>query len=250
MSDLDAQRFVKRIQNVHNNLADAIGNPRKVWCRQCGRVEGVDATNCLRHGWPKCCGYTQTIDPPESWWRPVDGYPAYEVNAVGQVRRAVGGQGATAGTVLRPGTDTRGYLHVTLYDGSGNGKSVRVHTLVARAFVGPRPSGHQVNHKNSDKADNWFRNLEYVTPSRNIEHAHEQRAIPGRRGAENGRAKLTADDVLAIHQAAKSGEPNKDIAKRFNVSKTTVDRIATGRTWKWLLDDTMTIDEPETTDER
>lgn len=38
----------------------------KVWCTVCGReqsVNGVSAT--LQTGWPKCCGYTMTIDSPE-----------------------------------------------------------------------------------------------------------------------------------------------------------------------------------------
>lgn len=37
-----------------------------VWCKHCGRsqrVDGVRAT--LGGGWPKCCGYTMTIDSPE-----------------------------------------------------------------------------------------------------------------------------------------------------------------------------------------
>ncbi len=38
----------------------------QVWCRECGgtrRVEGVNAT--MGGGWPKCCGYTMTIDRPD-----------------------------------------------------------------------------------------------------------------------------------------------------------------------------------------
>jgi len=36
-----------------------------VWCRTCGRSQKVDPAYSLRHGWPKCCGYTMTIDSPE-----------------------------------------------------------------------------------------------------------------------------------------------------------------------------------------
>ena len=36
-----------------------------VWCRTCGNSEFVDSGYCLRHGWPKCCGYTMTIDSPQ-----------------------------------------------------------------------------------------------------------------------------------------------------------------------------------------
>lgn len=37
----------------------------QVWCRTCGREQRVDSAECLRYGWPKCCGYTMTIDRPE-----------------------------------------------------------------------------------------------------------------------------------------------------------------------------------------
>lgn len=37
----------------------------RVWCRTCGSTLKVDAAYALRHGWPKCCGYTMTIDSPE-----------------------------------------------------------------------------------------------------------------------------------------------------------------------------------------
>lgn len=37
----------------------------QVWCRECDRTQKVDAAECLRSGWPKCCSYTMTIDAPE-----------------------------------------------------------------------------------------------------------------------------------------------------------------------------------------
>jgi hypothetical protein len=35
-----------------------------VWCHSCGRVETVTA-DCFRTGWPKCCGFTMSLDSPE-----------------------------------------------------------------------------------------------------------------------------------------------------------------------------------------
>ncbi len=38
----------------------------KVWCKTCGREQRLDAVKAtLSTGWPKCCGYTMTIDSPE-----------------------------------------------------------------------------------------------------------------------------------------------------------------------------------------
>jgi len=36
----------------------------QVWCRTCGATQRVDSAGALAHGWPKCCGYTMTIDAP------------------------------------------------------------------------------------------------------------------------------------------------------------------------------------------
>jgi len=58
------QRIVKNAHGLHRKLAEAIGNPRRVWCKKCGREQAVDAARCLASGWPKCCGYTMTIDDP------------------------------------------------------------------------------------------------------------------------------------------------------------------------------------------
>jgi hypothetical protein len=37
----------------------------RVWCTVCGRSRPVDSGTALASGWPKCCGYTMTIDSPE-----------------------------------------------------------------------------------------------------------------------------------------------------------------------------------------
>ena len=39
-----------------------------VWCTTCGaekRVDGLATLNGQNGGWPKCCGYTMTIDSPD-----------------------------------------------------------------------------------------------------------------------------------------------------------------------------------------
>lgn len=46
-----------------------------------------------------------------------------------------------------------------------------IHELVAAAFIGPRPEGHEINHIDGDKLNNHATNLEYCTSARNKEHA-------------------------------------------------------------------------------
>jgi hypothetical protein len=36
-----------------------------VWCHECGRSVRVDSGECLGSGWPKCCGFTMSLDSPD-----------------------------------------------------------------------------------------------------------------------------------------------------------------------------------------
>lgn len=134
------------------------------------------------------------------------------------------------GKQLRPGLMSRGYLTVSLYDGSKpkKPKSHLVHRLVAAAFWGE--SDLQINHKNGDKKDNRLENLEYCTAWENNRHAIE---VLGKDqcGENNGRARLTASDVIAIR---KSREPQRVISQMFGLSEKHVNDIRCRRYWKSL----------------
>lgn len=36
-----------------------------VWCIKCGAMRSVNGGQCMRSGWPLCCGQTMTIDSPQ-----------------------------------------------------------------------------------------------------------------------------------------------------------------------------------------
>lgn len=61
-----AQTILGRMAGLYDAMA--AGDPslarNRVWCRTCGRSQANDSANSLRHGWPKCCGCTMTIDAP------------------------------------------------------------------------------------------------------------------------------------------------------------------------------------------
>ena len=71
---------------------------------------------------------------------------------------------------LRPEINSKGYMRVDLYDAYGMRKHHKVHRLVAKTFV-ENPYGFpQVNHKDGNKQNNSFTNLEWVTDDRNKKH--------------------------------------------------------------------------------
>jgi hypothetical protein len=62
MSTMDAIRAINRW-----DVVDEVPQLRRgrVWCHECGRTQAVDGRECLRSGWPRCCGYTMSIDSPQ-----------------------------------------------------------------------------------------------------------------------------------------------------------------------------------------
>jgi len=103
-------------------------------------------------------------------WKVCPGFPDYSVSSKGRVlsrvklsrKKSHGGKTAgfqTVGKLLKPQAGAHGYLKVNL----GYTKQHMIHVLVARAFLGVRPEGAQVNHKNGKKVDNCIENLEYCS---------------------------------------------------------------------------------------
>jgi hypothetical protein len=114
--------------------------------------------------------------PPDA--RPVPSWPGLYATPAGEIWSARLGKGTRR---MCPVIATRGYLSlVTVW--SGRRRSVRVHVLVAEAFLGPRPPGMDINHKDAVKTNNRPENLEYVTHTENMRHAARM-GLMGRRKA-------------------------------------------------------------------
>lgn len=95
-------------------------------------------------------------------WRPVVGYEGlYEVSSYGRVRSLDRYcYRLQKGKVLSPAKDRYGYLTVTL-NCNGKSKTIKIHRLVAQAFL-PNPDNlPQVNHKDENKINNIVYNLEW-----------------------------------------------------------------------------------------
>lgn len=173
----------------------------------------------------------------EEIWKIIPGWP-YEASNLGRIRRSPDApktNGATRGKVLRSCRGGVGnYLYVGL-NHKGKRWHTTVHILVAFAFLGPRPEGKEVNHKDGDKYNNCIDNLEYVTHQENQIHAArvlKRIAPPKMKGSKNPSSKLTEPKVKEIRRLLALGDTIKSIAERFRVGKSTINRIKSGTHWK------------------
>lgn len=136
--------------------------------------------------------------------------------------------------VLRPARNSNGYLCVCLYSGSGQ-RSVTVHSLVAGAFLVPKPTPkHEVNHKNGVRDDPRDCNLEWVTRSQNVRHGFEILGNVGIRGEGNKWTKMTEIGVREIRRRWTAGEKLKTIADDYGIDPSNVGNIVHGKSWAWL----------------
>lgn len=177
-------------------------------------------------------------------WLPVVGWEdLYVVSSIGNVKRTKPGARGRGGNPLKA-QSKNGYPAVFLIDRRRR-EPWYVHRLVALAFLGPIPTGYEVNHINADRADNRVENLEYVTHKANAQHAvklgrwpsgerHGLRKHPHRapRGERQGSSRLTDDAVRQIRTRAAQGESKRELAAEFNISESNIYQVCRGRTWR------------------
>lgn len=166
-------------------------------------------------------------------WKQVDKL-TYEVSDLGRIRST------KTNRMLSPFDRSsygphplRGYLTVHLCNGSGKYKNRTVHSIVMETFIGPRPDGFVINHKNGIRGDNRLSNLEYCTQSYN----RKQDFKLGRqslRGEKNTQCILKEKQVLKILEMHKKGSSYLYLANKYKVSISAIRNIFNGHTWSYL----------------
>jgi len=162
-------------------------------------------------------------------WRTVVGHVEYEVSNHGRVRKAMTSErGYRKGKMLKPyttGKTADWYPHVKL-----NSKPYAVHRLVLTTFVCRCPRGMEANHKDGRKTNNHVSNLEWVTPSENVKHAHKL-GLKNMKGEKGPSSKLKDGEVWLIRKLLPTYLTQRYIAKMFKVHESTITSIKKGHTW-------------------
>jgi len=176
-------------------------------------------------------------------WKDVVGYEGkYQVSNCGRVKSlpfltysGAGRQRKVTPKILKNNNCPYGYYKVNL-----SGRTYKVHTLVAEAFI-PKPDtenqswhGWTVNHKDGDKKNNLYSNLEWITMGENLKHAIETGLNRGALGENNPMNKLSLKDVVDIKVALLLGRSVKEIAKFYKVCESNIYFIKAGERWSHI----------------
>lgn len=182
--------------------------------------------------------------PPSQWpallseaseqWRDVRGYEGrYQVSSLGRVRslerpRSADPRrpGGVRERIMSSRPNHGGYLYVCL---SKNGvkKNGFIHSMVALAFLGDRPEGMQICHRDGDRTNNTPSNLRYDSCAGNLADRYMHGTAPV--GSRNSNAML---DEKAVAQILSDERKYRVIAEAHGVAYATVKDIKQRRRWK------------------
>jgi len=100
------------------------------------------------------------------------------------------------------------------------------HRIIYRNFKGSL-NNLEVNHKDGHPDNNHIDNLELVTKSENLKHSYKFL----NRQPNKGRAKINEVEAAKIKLLNENGMSYNQIAKKYNLGKSTIHYIVKNKTW-------------------
>ena len=101
-------------------------------------------------------------------WKDIEGYEGkYQVSNLGRVKSLRDSHGKYRELIMTGRNEGHGYLKVSLYK-NGKSKGIKIHRLVALAFIPNPDNKHFVDHINGIRNDNRVENLRWVTHKENL----------------------------------------------------------------------------------
>lgn len=156
----------------------------------------------------------------EEIWKTITEYPNYEISNFGVVKSKQRKVNRFNGRIFHDKTINERFLKQSLC-GSGYGfvtlrknnrpYNRKIHILVAKYFIGNRPNGLVINHKDGNKLNNNILNLEYVSKQKNTQLYYNSI------GKSSGKVPIL--DIIKIKTRVEKGEDCYKIAKEYNVSR-------------------------------
>lgn len=159
---------------------------------------------------------------------PIPEFPGYFISNVGEVYSELKGNLK----LLKLNLNKRhGRFQISIKNNSGVRKTIAVHILVAKVFLGKRPIGMQITHLDNNRLNNHVTNLKYCTPKENDSHKDIFGTRTNTKGQKNGSSKLTEDQVLKIRS---DNRPSSLVAKEYGVGYNTIYNIKNNIKWSHI----------------
>lgn len=147
-------------------------------------------------------------------------YPNYKFSPDGRV------WSNKMNTYMKTRINPNGYEQVGIRDFNNNRKMLYIHRLIATLFVN-RTNGGQVNHKDGDKQNNHYKNLEWVTPKENMQHARDT-GLHNQSGVNNPSSKFCDKTIERVFILVNEGLTQVAVAAILDMSQQHVSQIIRG----------------------
>lgn len=160
----------------------------------------------------------------------------YYINDSGEIRNI------NTGNFIKKKIEADGYIRVSLMKKSGGTTYVQLHRVLMMAF---RPVENmqklQVNHKDGNKQNNNFDNLEWVSPQENVQHSIKNGLTNFNylQGEKTNFAHYTEADALKVIELLKTNQyTDKEISQLTGFPvRSFIAKIRRKETWKYLTQD-------------
>lgn len=132
--------------------------------------------------------------------------------------------------ILTPEITNRGYYRITFQKNKIK-VHISVHRLVGLHFVTNPENKPQINHKDGNKANNYYKNLEWCTSMENVQHSYDTGLNVAKKGFDNPKS-------MPVLRLSEDGELQNygslcELSRIENVSRTSVSRaIKANRKYK------------------
>lgn len=99
-------------------------------------------------------------------WKRIKNFPDYQISNYGRVKSFK--QNKKNGKILKNSENSHGYFVVELFNEKRKVK--KIHKLVYEAFIENIENNECVHHKNENKLDNYFKNLNKLSKKEHDEY--------------------------------------------------------------------------------
>lgn len=164
-------------------------------------------------------------------WKPIKGFEGYyKVSNLGNVMGVRGGKNKTKRV------SNMGYFYAELWK-ENKGRKILIHRLVATAFISNPNNYPCVLHRDDNPKNNELDNLFWGSQKDNMQDCLRKGRNKNKvfNGEKNGFSKLNDSQVKIIKENLLKGINCVQIARTFNVDRTTISQIKRGLAWKHII---------------